>query len=471
MEPDYLRRWIETESAGVTELSPAHGIEHPIEDAAPAQAWFTLWALIAILLFAFVDRQILSLVAAPLSKSLGLSNSQLGAVQGLGAAAFSLLATYPAAWLADRFDRRLVLAGCMVIWAGGTVACGLAQGFASLFFAVVAVTAGEAGAAPLILSVVPDLFNGRERVTANLIYYFFALVSASLGMMFGGAAVAGLDKIHSALPPLFQGFESWRLAFFLVAAPLPLFLGLTLFMRLRRPAHHPAQKAAQSPSRAALGPHLLAHRRTIGLILAAISLMTLASGGMLAWMPVSMARIFGVTPAENGIALGLSCLFGALAGVGGASLLQRWLQPRLGRRAALRLIWVPLLCAAPTVLAMPMVSAAWQGFALVGVYVGFATLSGSLMPSVLQDLAPSHVRARFMAIYSILVTLFGAIGVLAPAGLSDLLTSGPRSLLWGVLLVSFPSTLLSAATMYAAEKPFERTAEDLAEGISELSAR
>ena len=73
-------------------------------------AWLSLAVMVAVMLFATIDRQVFGLVAAEMSNTLHLSNSQLGFIQGLGFAAFTCIAAYPIAWCADRFDRRLVLA-------------------------------------------------------------------------------------------------------------------------------------------------------------------------------------------------------------------------------------------------------------------------------------------------------------------------------------------------------------------------
>jgi MFS family permease len=100
--------------------------------------------MVATMLYAIIDRQVFGLVAAEMSNSLHLSNTQLGLIQGLGFAALTLVAAYPIAWLADRYDRRWVLAGCILSWAMGTAACGLAGGFVSLFIASAGVAASEA---------------------------------------------------------------------------------------------------------------------------------------------------------------------------------------------------------------------------------------------------------------------------------------------------------------------------------------
>ena len=91
------------------------------------RAWYILFVLTAATLFAFVDRQVLTLSAEPIRTAFELSDLQLGLLQGTGIAIFAGLASYPLAWLADRVDRRLVLAGS-IVWPGGVVGCGLGSG-------------------------------------------------------------------------------------------------------------------------------------------------------------------------------------------------------------------------------------------------------------------------------------------------------------------------------------------------------
>src|SRR3954470_7786817 len=97
----------------------------PLRSASEIGAWLSLAVMVAVMLYATIDRQVFGLVAAEMSRTLQLSNTQLGLIQGLGFAAFTFIAAYPIAWLADRFDRRLVLAACILSWALGTAACGL----------------------------------------------------------------------------------------------------------------------------------------------------------------------------------------------------------------------------------------------------------------------------------------------------------------------------------------------------------
>src|SRR3546814_13670996 len=120
-------------------------------------------------------------------------------VQGRAFAIFTVVAVYPIAWAADRYDRRLVLGLCVVTWSIGTAACGLAQNFEQLFFAAILIAAGEAGLGPVPMSYVPELFKARKRLLANVLNYIFAYLVVSLCLSLGGSAIGAPDAVHTAL--------------------------------------------------------------------------------------------------------------------------------------------------------------------------------------------------------------------------------------------------------------------------------
>src|SRR5262245_29634817 len=82
----------------------------------PVWAWYGLGVLLMTTLFAFVVRQMLSLIAPSLQTSLGFTDMQIGLLQGLGMAIFASIASYPMGWLADRYGRRLILAIGVACW-------------------------------------------------------------------------------------------------------------------------------------------------------------------------------------------------------------------------------------------------------------------------------------------------------------------------------------------------------------------
>jgi len=108
------------------------------------QANMALGVFLAAYILSFVDRQILGLMVDPILQSLGLSDLQMGLLQG---AAFALLyatAGIPFGMAADRISRKKLIIGGVITWSIATALCGLAGSFSALFLARVMVGVGEA---------------------------------------------------------------------------------------------------------------------------------------------------------------------------------------------------------------------------------------------------------------------------------------------------------------------------------------
>src|SRR5690606_487721 len=94
------------------------------------------WVLLLMTLTytsSFMDRTILSILQNPIKQELQLSDTQLGLLGGFAFALFYSTLGVPVARLAERMDRRRLIAASLVIWSVATAASGLAFGFVSLF--------------------------------------------------------------------------------------------------------------------------------------------------------------------------------------------------------------------------------------------------------------------------------------------------------------------------------------------------
>src|SRR3546814_5228200 len=103
-------------------------------------------------------------------------------------------------WLADRYGRRLILALGGACWSLATGLFAYQQSFGGLFAATIGIAIGEAGLAPIVFALIPDLFSERQRNSANFIFYGGSLLGAGLGMALGGAMLQGLAEAHHAFP-------------------------------------------------------------------------------------------------------------------------------------------------------------------------------------------------------------------------------------------------------------------------------
>ncbi|MDT9598755.1 MFS transporter [Sphingosinicella rhizophila] len=420
-------------------------------------AWFTLVVMIIMALVANVDRQMLVLAAAPLSQSLGLSDARIGIIQGLPFAIFMIVAVYPIAWAADRFDRRWVFGICVLIWSLGTAACGLARNFEELFAAAVLIAAGEASLVPVGIAFVPELFKGRKRLLANSIFYLFGFMGLAGGLIVSGAVMALADLVHADLPTSMQALESWRLAFFLVAAPTPIFLFLIAVSRLGHRSEPVAVNGQQPPAKNHLWPYVRRHRRTVLTLFVGLSFYTLGVGGYFFFLPVATSRMFGTTPAQNGTLMGTATAIGLVLGVVIGTFINRRMTARIGPVASIRLLWMAMLAGMPIFLIFPFVSASWQVFALFGGIMFLVTAAGCALPGIMQDMAPADLRGRVAAIGNIGNGIVNGIAPGMVGWISPYLGTDPRNLIVAMGIFAIPSWIIAAMLFRMAERPFERT--------------
>lgn len=416
--------------------------------------WYTFCIILALTLFAFVDRQLLTLVAPPLAAELRLSDGQLGTVLGVAFSVFTLVAAYPIAWAADRFDRRLVLGACVLVWSIGTAACGFARNFNELFIASVAIAAGEAGLAPIALSVIPDLFIGRKRVLANALNYVFAYLGVAAALALGGTAISQLDAIHRLLPAWLAAFSSWRLAFFIVAVPAPAFLALIAFATLNRSHELVRRTDLNGDQKPEFLPFVWQYAKPISLILGALSCYLLSFGGYMAWLPTIATRMFGATSAQNGAGMGIATAAGMVGGVLVGTLLMRSRITRTGSSASVGICALVSLTGIPFLFLFPVVTAAWQVYALFGGVMLAGTAIGSLVPMILQDMAPAELRTRLIALYTVASGLIGGSTPTIVGWLSTAFGGRPHDLILAMTLISIPSWIAATLLFWLSRQPF-----------------
>ena len=123
--------------AGEALPPPKAGLSAPVAPLpAPTAATprVMLWMLMIIYIFNFLDRQIVSILAEPIKRDFGLSDTQLGLMTGLAFALFYTLMGIPIARYADRSstNRVALIAWSVAIWSAMTMACGAARTFPQL---------------------------------------------------------------------------------------------------------------------------------------------------------------------------------------------------------------------------------------------------------------------------------------------------------------------------------------------------
>jgi MFS family permease len=93
-------------------------------------------------------------------------HARISLLQGLAFGVFYTLLGLPLGRLADRSNRRNIIAVGMAIWCLVTVACGLSRNFGQLFLARMGVGVGEATLNPAALSILSHYFPPQRSALA-----------------------------------------------------------------------------------------------------------------------------------------------------------------------------------------------------------------------------------------------------------------------------------------------------------------
>jgi MFS family permease len=446
----------------------AIAIESGPADVAPAasrRAWWGLALLIVATVFSFVDRQIFSLVADPMSHELGLTNAQLGLLQGLGLSFFMVIGGLPLGWLADRMNRSVLLAICVLAWSLSTLACGLSQNFTQLLLSTIGVAFGEGALVPIIYSLIPDLFPRHQRVQANSIYFLSAVLGAALGLALCGATLAAIEAAKSTLPT-FSHIASWRLAFCAVALPGPVLAIAILSIKATR-----GTEASLVRAQPTLGLKIYLRRHWLACInvFCGFGFYALALAAGVSWLPIILTREFREAPAKVGIRLGMSIGLGTCIGILVAFLLARRLDHRSNPTVPLIISRYAFLLSALPIFLMVFARSPLEIYGLFAALMVASMAASSLMPNILQDMVPRHLRARLIAINSIVSVCFSGAG---PILLGVFSSAGPASahpLVMALVIIGLPCCLLASLLMKGSERPVKNALTEFDE-TSSLSA-
>lgn len=386
----------------------------------PPTAAASSWALVGVLLlyfvFSYLDRMGLTLVVDPVRASLGISDVQIGLLVGTAVGTAYALAGVPIGFLADRYDRRVILFFGVVLWGLATAACGFVHNFEQFFFARMMVGVGEAALMPTAHSLISDSFSRRRLGLALSVYSLGVSVGAGVTLIFGGSLVNTLLHVGHVTLPLLGEMESWRMVFFATGLPGAA-LGCLIFL-FKEPVRKSGGRALTGKAPAEKMLAFLLRRWKLWLaITVAFGGMNVLNSALVFWQPTYMSRFFGWNPAQYGLGLGLTYAVGGAVGL----LLSGWAVDRLVSRgmndAPFRYYLVALVLSSPFVLFALLTPNVWGYLGLIWM-AKFAMVNflgiGSL---AVQMSTPPHLRARMAALFTnVIVTLMGAsLGASLPA--------------------------------------------------------
>jgi MFS family permease len=427
----------------------------------PAIGWYAVGVLTVAYVLSFIDRSILTLLVGPIRADLGISDTQLSLLHGFAFAIFYTTLGIPVALLADRLNRRNIVAVGIAVWSVATALCGLARSFWQLFAARVGVGVGEAALSPAAYSMIADLFPPQRLGRALAVYTLGAFAGAGLAYLIGGAVVGAVAGAPSVTVPLFGEVRAWQLVFFIVGWPgvLVALWMLTVPEPARR---HPAPLGAGATLRGALrdcAAHMRRHWQTYTSHLVGFALVGLVFNAAIAWMPSYLIRVFGQTPAQAGFAVGMALLvFGTLGVLAGG-----WLTDRLGARghldAAMRVGLLSAVCTVPFAVSATLVPVLSLGLALFCGLVFFTSMPFGAAAAAIQLVTPARMRATASSLYLCVLNLVGlGLGPTLVALFTDFLFADDAAVGRSLALASAIASLPAIAVFWWGLPHFRRAA-------------
>ncbi len=247
----------------------------------------------------YLDRQILAILMPQIKVEFGLTYSEIGALIGPAFAIVYAILGIPLAVIADRANRRNIIAISLAVFSLMTLLSSYARGFWSMAAARFGTGVGEAGTGPSIASVIADLYAPAERAAA-LSFYTAGLNIGLLVAFFGG----GWTAEH----------YGWRVAIMLAGVP-GLFLAVLLFFTVREPKRGLVEALPDSdpPSFMSVVRYLW-NQRSFRWMAIGTSFSSFGGYAAIAFLPTFLKVSHNLTPAQIGITLAL--LTGTAGGVG-----------------------------------------------------------------------------------------------------------------------------------------------------------
>ena len=411
------------------------------------------WGAVAVLLLcaqlSITDRQILSLLVDPIKRDLGLTDTQLGLLQGFAFAIVYSVAGLPIGWAVDRAPRRIILFLGVMVWSLSTAACGLARSFPALIIPRATVGAGEAAVAPVSVSLIGDLFPPQRAGLALGVYAAGFSVGSGVALALGGLIFGLFGGRPTAQLPLIGQVWTWQAVFLALGAPGVLAAFLAFAIREPPRPRRKGERGSPGVAELPLGAFIGRRWRVVALVYGGFALTTLVAYAVSGWTPAFLGRTFGWSTGRIGAVFGAVVMAGGLAGslLGGWCI--DWLHRR-GREDACLLVGA-VACALATPL---LVGAYWlpsPGLVLLALGFGLAAAqaSGPAAYASLRLIAPPHLRGRLTAGFVLVASLLGTgLGPLA-VGLATDFILGDERRVGAALSIVVMAALPNAAALLA----------------------
>lgn len=419
------------------------------EPILPAKG-LVLGALFGVYALDMIHRLIMALLLEPVGESLQLGDAALGLMMTAYAVCYGFSSPV-VAFVADRVNRRNLLAITLFFWSLCSIATGLAVGFWSLLLSRIGLGLLSAGGMPASTSLLVDYYPLSKRASAIGVLTSGGSVGSLLAFLVWGAIAAAFG---------------WRWAFISAGVLGCIYAPWFFFVVKEPPRGHSDEGAVVQSEINGFYPTLryLWRIKSFRYLLLGVAFASTAMMGAGQWNAAFLIRFHGFSLMQVGITL--AALIGLLSTISiiGAG----FIADRLGVNDKRWYLWVPAL---GMIGVFPASLLAYSSDSVAGVIFGLGTLGllapafGGIGASVAQSLAPVPMRSTAGGLFTSVMTLAGmGIGPQITGILSDSLIPlyGDQSLRIGQMIVAscaVPSALCFAIAAIYYRADLDRAAE------------
>ena len=407
----------------------------------PRYSYYALSVLTLVNFLNYIDRQVLPAVAPAIQRDLGLTDTEIGAMEAALLLSFTVLAPIFGR-LGDRYSRTRLMAVAAVIWSIATGLAAWVDRWPILppalklnlpFFGVVALSSVALGLCG-VRTMVGVGESSYSTITPTLIADYFPIQKRATVLGIFQAAIPMGFALGYVLGALLAHYFGWRIAFMLVGLPG---LIIAIFVwRLQEPergardlpVEEPANESAVTASWWQTTRRILSTRDWL-LSTAGYSALTFVLGAFATWATLMLARDKQMSETAAAVVLGVVTLLAGAAGTFGGG----WIADRV---AARRRDGYFLVCAISSLLAVVPAAIALIThrplFFLPAIFFAVMLLFTNNAPfhAILVNSVPPAIRASAVALNIVVIHAGGdLISRFGVGKLSDSIAEGNATLI------------------------------------------
>lgn len=425
--------------------------------------WFVVAILFVGYCFSAIDARVLTLMVGPIQSQLGLSDFEMGLLQGFAFSILYSIAALPIGRFVDRSGKRsMLIVWGVLFWSLMTASCGMASTFTGLFLSRVGVGVGEATLSPTAYSLISDYFDRRRRALAISFYAIGYPIGGGLALLIGGALLTHFTKQGGLNLSGLGHFEPWQAVFLCVAAPGVIIAAAMMLIR-EPPRREMAAVLSDKTSLRDGFAYIMERKLLFGSLIGSLGLIALLAIGTTLWFPTFLIRTYGLTPGEVGARYGMVMLVCGTVG----TLIGGWLSGRLlksGRADAnMRIVLVSTLLKGLPLILAPLMPTANLALALMAIGTLIGQASQGVMLAAIQDVTPNQLRGQVNAVALLAVNLLGmGLGASVIAAITDFGFGDQGALRYSIAITGAVTLPLIIVMLVAALPHYRREVEHLA---------